>query len=238
MISSLDSFVLSFDSIKVGPNAPETTAGEAAALGEDYFADPPGAAAPLLFGHEDLPHAEAPGFYLLDDASGRFAIDRETGVISVAHDHLLASEAGAIHPVHIKVIEGSGASYEQHFSLRITGRVPQLAGHEDDALGALAAAPLLDLISSVEPAPEATATIKETPAPRVSAPAPAPAHAWTLFSAAAAPQETFQHLGSEGSAFGTLLEAPGFSDASLEPGQLTLNATPPRPADADAVWLI
>src|SRR5262245_58270239 len=135
MISSLDPFALSFDSIPVGQS--KSTPSEPRA--EACFADLPEAQGDgaMLFDAEDLP--DAPGFYLLDDASGRVAIDRETGVVSVAHDQVLSAEPGAIHPVHIKVIENSGASYDLRFSLRLTGRVPQIASssQEDDDLAAL-----------------------------------------------------------------------------------------------------
>src|ERR1700704_5503108 len=104
MISSLDPFALSFDSIRIEPKASAAHA----------------AASPFsLTGDE----TSDPGFYLLDDAGGRFTIDRDTGIVTLVHDHVLQLESGAIHPVKLKVIEQSGASYELNFRLRITGRV-------------------------------------------------------------------------------------------------------------------
>ena len=109
MMSSLDPFALSFDSIKVEPKPPAALPSERTAL----------------FAHSALP--EEPGFYLLDDAGGRFSIDRATGIVTLAHDHVLELERDAIHPVHIKVIEHSGASYELNFRLRITGKALERA---------------------------------------------------------------------------------------------------------------
>jgi hypothetical protein len=75
----------------------------------------------------------APGFHLLDDAGGRFVIDRDIGVISLADEALLERERGAVHAVHMRVIEPSGASYDLDMKLRITGRVPQMVGADDFA---------------------------------------------------------------------------------------------------------
>lgn len=228
MNSSLDPFALSFDSIRVGPTArtetPETEI--APTLADlDHGASPP--ITPLLFEHEELPDAampQGPGFYLLDDASGRFTIDRDTGVVTLVHDHLMALEAGAIHPVHIKVIEHSGASYDLRFRLRMTGRVPQIAGSEDnDGLASLAAAPLLDLMSPIE---------------RAVATAPIHTCVWSSFAAAHESHGMLQRLGSEREIYGALLDPPSGPGYFGQPGQLSLEATLPRPAKAGALWLL
>jgi hypothetical protein len=212
MISSLDPFALSFDSIKLEP--------------KPAHASPEGERR-SLFVQGALP--EEPGFYLIDDADGRFSIDRDTGVVSLSHAHVLELERGAVHGVHIKVLEPSGASYELKFRLRITGRVPQLLGaQENDALAALTSAALLDLMQASEAAP---------------APAPAPAsrvQPWVGYSAAymhGAPRRLGSDPGSERARFGALLEPRplGRFDGATE---LALSQAPPAPARATADWLI
>ena len=78
-----------------------------------------------------------PGFHLIDDVEGRFVVDQQWGIISLANDDVLAREAGNVHGVRLRVIESSGASYELSMQLRITGRVPQMLGAEE--FGPLAA---------------------------------------------------------------------------------------------------
>lgn len=87
------------------------------------------------------PLAEA-GFFLLDDAGGRFVVDREFGVVSVRDQSLVARERGEVHTAKLRVVEASGESYELDLRLRITGRVPQLVGAEE----------LADFLAAAEPA--------------------------------------------------------------------------------------
>lgn len=122
-----------------------------------------------------------PGFYLLDDASGRFVVDRETGVVSVASDDMLARERGVVHPIRLRVIEASGAKYELDMQLRVTGRVPQMVGAEEFAALAgltdetiLTATRVPVLTTQPDLAPEAVAI-----APVAAAPVE-----WTRFSIA------------------------------------------------------
>lgn len=83
----------------------------------------------------DSPHhaadAAAPRFTLLDDADGRFVVDAELGVISLADESVLAREAGAVHTAKLRVVEHSGASYELELKLKLTGPVPQVADADD-----------------------------------------------------------------------------------------------------------
>ena len=79
------------------------------------------------------PDTKDPGFYLLDDAGGRFVIDRDFGVISLKDEALLAREQGQIHTAHLKVVEPSGAVYDLQLRLKLTGLVPQVLGYEHDA---------------------------------------------------------------------------------------------------------
>jgi hypothetical protein len=70
------------------------------------------------------------GFYLLDDADGRFVVDRDWGVISLRDETVLEKERGAIHAARLRVVEQSGESYELDLKLRLSGRVPQLVSEE------------------------------------------------------------------------------------------------------------
>ncbi|MEZ5994358.1 MAG: hypothetical protein R3C25_01245 [Hyphomonadaceae bacterium] len=152
MIPPLDNFAATFDAIDIaGVRAPSRAAIESASTPS---APPP---------------EEAPGFYLLDDAQGRFEIDRAIGVISLKDEGLLASERGAIHAVRLRVIEPSGARYEMDMQLRLTGRVPQMVGAED--LAALAGV-------------EAPAPRVEAKAAAIAAPAQAAPTQWTRYAPA------------------------------------------------------
>ncbi len=117
---------------------------------------------------------EEPGFYLVDDAGGRFIVDRQWGIVSVANDEVLAREPGAVHGVMLRVIEPSGASYQLPMQLRLTGRVPQMVGAEEFAMLASMADGLADQIANGAVA---------APAPQAK-PAPLPTIAWSQFSAA------------------------------------------------------
>jgi hypothetical protein len=121
MISPLDPFAQSFDSIEID-RAPSSAAIESAFA----LIAPPTAAAP-----EDGQR----GFFLLDDAGGRFIVDREMGVVMLRDEALLVREHGAVYPARVRVVEPSGASYDLDLKLRLTGRVPQVLGAEDFGFG-------------------------------------------------------------------------------------------------------
>jgi hypothetical protein len=152
MIPPIDPFAQKFDSIEIDrTRAPSQAAIESAMA----LAAPP----------------EAPGFYLLDDANGRFVVDRDMGVVSLADEMLLESERGAIHGVRLKVVEQSSASYELNMKLRITGRVPQMVGAEEFAAIAgltdesiLVAPRVPVLVTAPEPPPQAIAWTEFSPA--------------------------------------------------------------------------
>ena len=208
MIQPLDPFALNFDSIEVDAARPDGTSAfeHALALGA------PTAAAPE-FGPS--------GFYLLDDADGRFVVDREMGVISLKNEALLESERGAVHGVRLRVVEASGASYELDLKLRITGMVPQTVGGEAFSLLG-------------EAAQERAAEL--TPVARVAlAPPPRPAVAWERFAAAA-------DMGAPASisccgavAYGMLLAAP-LPAVDVSFASLVLTETTPPPSGRDATW--
>jgi hypothetical protein len=78
---------------------------------------------------------DRPGFYLADDAGGRFVVDREFGVVSLRDEGLLAVERGQVHGVRLRVVESTGDSYLLDLKLRVTGMVPQMVGAEDFSFG-------------------------------------------------------------------------------------------------------
>jgi len=59
-------------------------------------------------------------YALLDDAGGRFAIDANTGVITVANGTLLDFETATSHGIQVQVTDQSGASFTKAFSLSVT----------------------------------------------------------------------------------------------------------------------
>jgi hypothetical protein len=126
------------------------------------------------------PDFAAPGFYLLDDIDGRFEVDRDFGVITLKDESILATEHGAIHSVRLRVIEQSGASYEMDMRLRLTGRVPQMVGAEDNAF--LVGLATGETHQAAPAAPQAV-TAPQTVAPP-SVVAPAPIASWTRYAAA------------------------------------------------------
>jgi hypothetical protein len=167
MIPPLDPFAQKFDSIDVDPA--RTPGREAIEHAMAHVA--PSAAAP------ELPQ---PGFYLLNDANGRFTVDREMGVVTLADEALLQSERNAVHGVRLRVVEPSGVSYELDMQLRITGRVPQMIGAEEFA----AIAGLTDETILVAPrVPVLIVPKEEAPAP-VRAQAPVTPATWTRFAVA------------------------------------------------------
>lgn len=207
MIPPLDPFALQFDSIEIDPTRAPTAAAIEHALS---FVAP--TEDPLLTASAAAPDFATPGFHLLDDAGGRFTVDRDFGVITLTDDGVLATERGAVHAVRLRVVEASGASYELDMRLRLTGHVPQMVGAEDLAV--------LAGLGADEVAPPAVAAL--------------PHVAWTRF---AATQGAFARtpLGSEHAAFGALLGAD-LSGLSARMVSLTLDAPPPAHAAAHAAW--
>lgn len=84
---------------------------------------------------------DKPGFSLLDDAEGRFVVDREFGVVSLKDAAIVGRELGEVRTVRLRVVEPSGLRYELNLPLRITGVVPQVVGHEDEAAELLSSTP-------------------------------------------------------------------------------------------------
>jgi hypothetical protein len=71
------------------------------------------------------------GFYLVDDANGRFVVGRESGVVSLSDPSWLEREPGAVHVARLSVVERSGARYDIALPLRLTGIVPLMEGAEE-----------------------------------------------------------------------------------------------------------
>lgn len=222
MTSSLDNFALSFDSIKVDRSTappPEAFDHALAIVAPPAALDVDIEAAPA-----PAPQLTEPGFYLVDDAQGRFAIDQTSGVITLKDDAVLTREFGAVHEAHIKVVEISGAFYDMKFRLRLTGRVPQMQGcEEDDALAALTATPLPETPTPEIVMPSAPIAIPETPA-----------QPWLAFNAIGGVTRKAA-LHGETAAFGTLFAGPVLPACDLDADLNVEDALPP-PSSAIAAW--
>ena len=59
-------------------------------------------------------------YTLTDTAGGRFAIDANTGQITVANSSLLDHEQAPSHPITVRVTDSGGATYDQNFTINIT----------------------------------------------------------------------------------------------------------------------
>ena len=189
---SADSFAAAFDAIEIDPARAPTSAAIDAAIAM---------CAPT----------DEPGFYLLDDCGGRFAIDREFGFISLKDDATLEGERGHVHAARLKVVEHSGASYELVLRLRISGRVPQVVSEIADASSA-------ETPAEPPPAPEAAFV------------------AWDKFAASLGGRaRPIAH--EEDAPFACLVDPRCFAapDATCD---LELTAQLPRPAGAAAIWLL
>jgi len=192
MIPPLDPFTQKFDSIEID-RAPSPAAIESA-----FAAIAPTAAAP-----DD----GQPGYFLIDDAGGRFIVDREMGVVMLRDETLLAREHGAVYPARLRVVEPSGASYDLDLKLHLTGRVPQVLGGEDFGF--------VGEIAPVEP-------------PKMKA----PVVAWTAYAAARGLQ-TKPALDARGR-YGGLLAAAW--PTTHERVVAALSDALPAPAPAYAHW--
>lgn len=198
MNQPLDPFAQSFDAIDVAQGGARRAFEQALAVAA------PSAAAPDF---------ATPGFYLLDDAGGRFVVDRDFGVVSLKDDALLERELGVVHGVKLKVIEQSGASYDLDMQLCITGQVPQMVGTEDFGFAA--------------PAPR----------PAVAA-APRAQIAWSSFAAAQDAGGAAKSLSQCGAAPYGALMCTALPPVRVQDAHLILSAELPAPSDKNAVWSI
>lgn len=134
----------------------------------------------LSFDSIDIDRARAPsaaadlgeaGHFLVDDAGGRFQIDREMGVISLRDEATLERERFSVHAVCVRVVERSGEQYELELKLRVTGMVPHVVGAEEA---------LFEVPHDDEPVEQATPIAAPVPLPPTDR---APTH-WTRYAAA------------------------------------------------------
>lgn len=185
----------------------------------------------LAFGEmrSEFPDETGPGFTLLDDGGGRFAIERDTGIITLLHDETLATDAGAVFPVRLRCVEYSGLAYDQDLHLRITGRVPQIVGGEaNDALSRLAQGPL-----DAEPVAPVRRVCMTLAGPAIAPATEVAVSDWSEFAAfrAHAARRPLDEPGAFGGLIGAL--PPVNVDADL-----ALAAAPPAPAPAHLSWAI
>ncbi|HYD87354.1 MAG TPA: hypothetical protein VEA80_07760 [Vitreimonas sp.] len=197
MNQPLDPFAQNFDSIDIAQSGVRAAFEHAVAISAPTAA----------------PEFATPGFYLLDDAGGRFVVDRDFGVVSLKDDALLATEHGAVHGVRLKVVEASGSSYELDIQLRLTGRVPQMVGAEDFGFMPEQAAPAI------------------VTRPRAQI-------AWTAFAATHDAGGAPCPLSSCGAAPYGALVCAALPAARVPEATLILGETPPHPSGKSAVWSI
>jgi len=214
MITVLDAFALSFDSIDVDPARAPLALTQAGAIA--------------------APPENEPGFYLRDNADGRFAIDRDTGLVTLADPSLSGREHNAIHRVRLHVIEQSGEHYELDLNLRVTGAVPHVVGAEDLALAA-AAEPVAPIAKPRRRIAFATAPAQVSE-PSVAQSAIAPSTPWSAYavatlSASAAP------LADASAAFGALIATPTPALA-ISSANLAIADELPAPSAPDAHWSV
>jgi VCBS repeat-containing protein len=68
----------------------------------------------------DVDAGDTKSYTLLDSAGGRFAINRTTGVITVANGTLLNYEAATSHTVTVRVTDRGGLTYQETFTINLT----------------------------------------------------------------------------------------------------------------------
>lgn len=189
MIAPPDPFAQTFDSIEIDPArtpSPEAIERAICLAGED-----------------------APGFYLLDDARGRFVVDRETGVISLSDESWLTREPGAVHVARLRVVEPSGDRYEIEMRLRLTGNVPLMVGAED----LLADAACETAGESIETPPRSRVSLRKFGVP------------WVELRSHAAP-------------FGAMLAPVTVWTEGIAGASLALGEPSPAPSAPGATWSI
>jgi VCBS repeat-containing protein len=59
-------------------------------------------------------------YSLTDNASGRFAIDNSTGVVTVANSSLLNYEANTSHSISVRVTDQGGLTYDENYTINVT----------------------------------------------------------------------------------------------------------------------
>ncbi|MDX1930802.1 MAG: cadherin domain-containing protein, partial [Pirellulaceae bacterium] len=67
----------------------------------------------------DIDSGDSPSYSLIDDAAGRFAIDPNTGVVTVADGSLLNFEVSPSHTITVRVTDSGGATYDETFTISL-----------------------------------------------------------------------------------------------------------------------
>ena len=70
--------------------------------------------------HSDVDSGDTANFTLTDDANGRFAIDPNTGEVTVADTSQLDNETDTTHNITVRVTDTAGATYDETFVVTIT----------------------------------------------------------------------------------------------------------------------
>src|SRR5262249_13728591 len=78
-----------------------------------------GAVVGSVHGVDSLPGAVLT-YTMLDNAGGRFAIDANTGIITVADRTLLDFEAATSHGIQVQVKDQTGQSFTKAFTINVT----------------------------------------------------------------------------------------------------------------------
>ncbi|MFT3728652.1 MAG: hypothetical protein QM759_12580 [Terricaulis sp.] len=169
---------------------------------------------------------QKPGFYLLNDAGGRFVVDPDTGVVMLSDEGILDTERGMVHCAQLRVIEPSGYTYTLDLELRLTGRVPQMAGSEDLLAGfgiECEALTLTEIAGAYDEYDDEDGYDAE----------PVRIVSWAGFTATKGYIKPM--LGSEHAPFGTLIELwiPG---AGAGFASLTMMDDVPPPQSRTAIW--
>ena len=151
------------------------------------------------------PDEAPPAFALIDDAGGRFVIDAQSGVVSVAHEDIVARERDAIHSARLRIVEPSGARYEIAMRLKITGLVPRMAG--DDFFAD----------AEADSAPHPTAVVEATTSPE---PVPFSLAHWLHYAAFAARDAQHRARANFADAYGAAL--PGHVTPQVKAGRADL----------------
>ena len=107
---------ITIDLTNVNPSTPVDEDGSANTVAEEAAN---GTTVGLTASSTD-PNGPALTYSLLDDASGRFAIDANSGVVTVADGSLLDFETATTHMITVKASDGAGGTSTANFTIDIT----------------------------------------------------------------------------------------------------------------------
>ena len=72
--------------------------------------------------------SESVSYRLINNAGGRFAINQQTGVVTVANSNALDFETSTAHNITIQVTDSEGYSYEEDFEVSIVDAIETISG--------------------------------------------------------------------------------------------------------------